>query len=336
MININRLNSLPGDSKTYVGEIVDEFKTKDLPTELNLTLKVGAQVMFLKNGNSYFNGKIGKITSLEDDEIVVSVKDSSGQENLIQVEKASWENVEFIYNEETKHIDRRCKGKFIQYPLKLAWAVTIHKSQGLTFDKIAIDVVFRGDFFRPSGLVYVALSRCRTWKGVVLNRELNRDSIHVDTRVVEFARQTTISTRIDDAIKDGKADSFYRDARRKISEGKPELAFDSFLNAVKLRNDIETETFKRYIIAILSHLSSHKSLFSKLSDELANMNEINSEIEEEKLKCEERINELEDELQSIKSYLISLQAKSNNEEKIITTQKNEIERLRKLKWYQKF
>lgn len=262
-ININRLISLPGEVKNYEGKIEGEFNIRDLPTDLNLQLKVGAQVMFLKNGNGHFNGKIGKISSLDNDTISVSVKDSLGTENIITVEKAGWENVRFIYNKETKHIEREVRGKFIQYPLKLAWAVTIHKSQGLTFDKVAIDVIFRDTFFRPSGLVYVALSRCKTWNGVVLNRLLNRESIHVDTRVVEFARQTTPSTLIDDAINNGKADSLYREARKNFSDGNADAAVELFTTAIKLRNDIETDSFKRFALVFLKRINISKQLFTK-------------------------------------------------------------------------
>lgn len=348
-ININRLSSLQGVEKKYEGKIEGEFNTRDLPTDYNLQLKVGAQVMFLKNGNGYYNGKIGKVTSLDEDEIIVTVKDSSGQENQIEVEKAGWENVRFIYNEETKHIEREVKGKFIQYPLKLAWAVTIHKSQGLTFDKVAIDVVFRGDFFKPSGLVYVALSRCRTWMGVVLNRELNRDSIHVDTRVVEFARQTTPSTLIDDAINNGKADSFYKDARRKISEGKPELAFESFLNAIKLRNDIETEKFKRYVIAYLKkglltkeHLSASLTESQILLKENASLRRV---LENANEKIAELISAISENKSKIKSLVAENRTANIEREnmqnglvklsKEIAELKNEIGRLNNLTWFDK-
>ena len=259
-ININRLNSLPNQAKNYEGRIEGEFNSRNLPTDINLQLKVGAQVMFLKNGNGYFNGKIGKISSLDDERIFVSIKDSLGNENTIEVKKSSWENVRFIYNKDTKHIEREVIGKFIQYPLKLAWAVTIHKSQGLTFDKVAIDVIFRETFFRPSGLVYVALSRCKTWNGVVLNRLLNRDSIHVDQRVVEFASQKTPNTLIHDAINNGKADSLYREAKIKFSEGNPEAGFQLLINAIKLRNDIETDSFKRFVIAFLKRINISKQL----------------------------------------------------------------------------
>lgn len=348
-ININRLNSLPGNEKNFNGKIEGEFSTKDLPTDYNLKLKVGAQVMFLKNGNGYFNGKIGKVTSLENEKIIVSVKDSSGQENLIEVEKAGWENVKFIYNEETKHIEREVKGKFIQYPLKLAWAVTIHKSQGLTFDKVAIDVVFRGDFFKPSGLVYVALSRCRTWGGVVLNRELNRDSIHVDTRVVEFARQTTPTTLIDDAINNGKADFLYKDARRKINEGKPEMAFDSFMNAMKLRNDIETGTFKRFFIAYIKKGILTKEFFSTLFKEKQNLLKENSErqivLESVKLKIAELTSIISDRDSKIKTSVAEnnkstdeikkLKSEREKMNRTITELKEEISHLKNLTWFDK-
>ncbi|HTA61559.1 MAG TPA: DEAD/DEAH box helicase, partial [Bacteroidia bacterium] len=162
--NITKLDELEGELKIFNGELTGEFP-KDgqgsyiLPTERNLHLKEGAQVMFLKNDTGevkrFYNGKIGKISSLFENKIIVEFSD----QNKVQVEKASWNNIKYTWNKETKTIEEKIVGTFTQYPLRLAWAITVHKSQGLTFEKVYADL---GAAFEV-GQVYVALSRCTSF-----------------------------------------------------------------------------------------------------------------------------------------------------------------------------
>jgi len=179
-LNDSKLEKLPGKAHSFTATVRDEFPELSYPNAMELTLKVGAQVMFVKNDLSgdklFFNGKIGKVMSFDGDIIVVKCPDD---ESSIRVERVEWQNVKFSINEETKEIEETVIGTFTQYPLKLAWAITIHKSQGLTFDRAVIDAC---DAF-AHGQVYVALSRCRTLDGLVLSSRINRRSF-IDNPVI--------------------------------------------------------------------------------------------------------------------------------------------------------
>ncbi|MBQ1719796.1 MAG: helix-turn-helix domain-containing protein, partial [Bacteroidales bacterium] len=148
-----------------------------------LTLKVGAQVMFIKNDSSpaklYYNGKIGRITEIDDTKIMVLCK---GDLSPIEVKEEKWENIQYVVNNETKEIEQNVIGEFIQYPLRLAWAITVHKSQGLTFDRAIIDVHAAFAF----GQVYVALSRCKSLEGLTLKTPISSQMIKSDSEVVTF------------------------------------------------------------------------------------------------------------------------------------------------------
>ena len=151
-----------------------------------LKLKMGAQVMFIKNDvvkKEYVNGTIGKIIRLEHDKIVVQVIENDGTLKNIDVEKQSWEILRYKLGEDPSKIDTDTIGSFKQYPLRLAWAITIHKSQGKTFDKVIIDLT--GGAFEH-GQTYVALSRCRTLEGIVLKQKIRPNDIKVDDMIVEF------------------------------------------------------------------------------------------------------------------------------------------------------
>jgi hypothetical protein len=183
MLNDSKLEKLPGQPYSFKASIKDEFPEFSYPASNELILKEGAQVMFAKNDISgeklFFNGKIGKVESFEDDIIIVRCPDD---ELPIRVEKVEWQNVKYTLDEETKEIGETVIGTFTQYPLKLAWAITIHKSQGLTFDRAVIDA--RIAF--AHGQVYVALSRCRSLNGLVLSSRINQQSIIDDSAISDF------------------------------------------------------------------------------------------------------------------------------------------------------
>lgn len=182
-INAEKLNQLSTTSMTFKSRIDGIFPDYSYPTHENLELKTGAQVMFIKNDESYekrfFNGKIGVIQSMEKDTIYVECEEN---EDPIAVERMEWKNIKYSLNENSKEIEEEELGSFTQFPLKLAWAITIHKSQGLTFDKVVVDA--RAAF--AHGQVYVALSRCQTFEGLILSSEIRDSSVKVDSTVRNF------------------------------------------------------------------------------------------------------------------------------------------------------
>ena len=186
-LNDSKLEKLPGGPHSFDANIKDEFPEYAYPTSSELILKKGSQVMFVKNDLSgdklFFNGKIGKLIAFENDVIVVKCPHDNSP---IRVEMAEWQNMKYTLNEETKEIEETVIGTFTQYPLKLAWAITIHKSQGLTFEKAVIDA---RDAF-AHGQVYVALSRCRTLNGLVLSSRIIQRSIIDDTSISDFTKET--------------------------------------------------------------------------------------------------------------------------------------------------
>lgn len=184
-INDKALKDIPFDEEVYLASVTGDFNPRLFPTDAALKLKLNAQVMFIKNDpdKRFVNGTIGKITKLENDKISVEVEES-GEKQLIVVEKFEWEILRYeASKEDLSKIETKVAGTFKQFPLRLAWAVTIHKAQGKTFDKVIIDLG-RGAF--EHGQTYVALSRCRTLEGVVLRQRLKGTDIMVDERVVDF------------------------------------------------------------------------------------------------------------------------------------------------------
>ena len=183
-MNAQALEDLEGTPITYKAEIIGDFPEKIYPIEFNLKLKVGAQVMFVKNDlnleKRYFNGKIGVIKSIGKQEILVHFPEDN---STIEVEKYEWENIKYFVNDITKEIEEDVLGTFVQFPIKLAWAITVHKSQGLTFDKAALDV---SQVFMP-GQAYVALSRLRSLQGLVLLSPLRMNGISNDQDVMDYA-----------------------------------------------------------------------------------------------------------------------------------------------------
>ena len=184
VLNEQSLKDLEGISKTFGAKIVDDFPDKIFPLEEILELKVGAQIMFIKNDLSFeknfFNGKIGFIKSLSDDEIWVHFPEEN---KTIEVEHYEWQNIRYLVNENTKEIEEEVLGTFVQYPIKLAWAITVHKSQGLTFDKAALDV---SQVFLP-GQAYVALSRLRSLDGLILLSPIKMNGISNDDDVMNYS-----------------------------------------------------------------------------------------------------------------------------------------------------
>jgi hypothetical protein len=197
-INYEQLSKLKGKSYLFSGSVKGDFSEKALPTEMELQLKEGAQIMFIKNDSGserrYFNGKLATIKSIKDNEIIV-ITDQENEE--LKVEKETWRNIRYSFHKETDSIKEEELGSFIQYPIRLAWAITIHKSQGLTFEKAIIDA--GGSF--AAGQVYVALSRCTSLSGMVLLSMLYPSAISTDRRVIAFAQKETAAETLEALLK---------------------------------------------------------------------------------------------------------------------------------------
>ncbi|HKK77825.1 MAG TPA: PIF1 family ATP-dependent DNA helicase [Saprospiraceae bacterium] len=188
-INRKALDALHTEEQTYLATVSGFFKENLYPTEAALRLKLEAQVMFIKNDpeKRFVNGTIGRIKDLKTDTIVVEVEEKSGFRRSIEVEKMDWEVLKYQSDaDKPEKITTEVLGTFTQFPLKLAWAITIHKSQGKTFEKVIIDMG-RGAF--EHGQTYVALSRCRTLEGIVLNQKLQFRDVKIDERIVDFYEQ---------------------------------------------------------------------------------------------------------------------------------------------------
>jgi hypothetical protein len=181
-INDSNLKALPAKLHTYKAVVRDLFPEKSYPAAELLQLKVGARVMFLKNNaeKNYYNGKIGIVTETGKDHITVKCQEDR---EVIRVSPEAWTNISYKVEKTTKHINEEVLGSFVQIPLRLAWAITIHKSQGLTFDKVIIDAA---EAF-SAGQVYVALSRCRSLEGLTLSSPIGKDSLRNDSQILDFA-----------------------------------------------------------------------------------------------------------------------------------------------------
>lgn len=184
-INQEALSKLPGKLYDFKGTIEGDFPEKALPTDMTLQLKEGSQVMFIRNDTNeekrYFNGKIALVSRIDDEGVTVTMDEGSRE---MRLEKGSWDNIRYSYNQADEKIDEEKLGSFSQYPIRLAWAITIHKSQGLTFEHAIIDA---GDSFAP-GQVYVALSRCVSLEGMVLHSKIEAGAIATHNAVIDFGK----------------------------------------------------------------------------------------------------------------------------------------------------
>lgn len=254
-INEKQLNTLPDQPTIFYGHIEGEFPESSLPTPMELEVKTGAQVLFIKNDKErrWVNGTLGTIIGFGDEEDgIIYVRTEDGRD--FDVQREIWSNVRYTFNEKEQKIEEEEIGSYQQFPLRLAWAITVHKSQGLTFNNVKID--FTGGVF-AGGQTYVALSRCTSLQGISLQEPIRRENIFVRTEVTNFARNYNNLNIINTALQESKADKQYADTITAFDKGDMQAAIDNFFLAIHSRYDIEKPAAKRLIrkkLNIINHL----------------------------------------------------------------------------------
>ena len=263
-INEKKLAELPGDSTIFTGEIKGEFPENSLPTQMELEVKPGAQIIFIKNDyeRRWVNGTIGTIAGIDEDETLYVITED-GKE--VDVKKDSWRNIRYRYNDKEKKIEEEELGVFIQYPIRLAWAITIHKSQGLTFSRVVVD--FTGGVF-AGGQAYVALSRCTSLDGIQLKKQITRGDIFVRPEIVSFAQRFNNRPAIEKALKQAQADVQYVEAVKQFDQGNFEGFLEQFFLAIHSRYDIEKPVIKRFIRKKLEIINRQKKENQRLREQL--------------------------------------------------------------------
>ncbi|MDR1556595.1 MAG: AAA family ATPase [Tannerellaceae bacterium] len=272
-INEKKLKELPGEEFICRGEIKGEFPESSLPTQLHLSIKEQAQVIFIDNDKDrhWVNGTIGKISKIDAEGKVYALLENGSTH---YVEPTSWRNYRYKYNEAEKKIEEEIIGTFCQLPLRLAWAITVHKSQGLTFNRVVVDLA--GGVF-AGGQTYVALSRCTSLEGLVLKVKITERDIFIRKEIVAFSRMFNDKKLIETAIRESEADLLYAQAIHSFGKGEIPEAVEAFSAALEKRNELVNPPAKRLLRMKLRSLNAQKEEIKHLKEELYALKEIQKE-----------------------------------------------------------
>ncbi len=268
-INSERLELLPGEETVFHGEINGEFPEKILPTDLELRLKVNAQVMLIRNDRDkrWVNGTIARVHKLGSESIQVELED--GRVEI--VEKEEWRNINYVWDEKTKKIKEEVIGTFTQFPLKAAWAMTIHKSQGLTFNNVTIDMC--GGAF-SAGQTYVALSRCRSLEGLRFINPIQNGDVKVSRVAVDFSKIFNSQETIENALKKSRVIELSKRVRPLFDSGKYTDAIETLYEIDSLANIFSNSSVRRLLARALG-------IINKLKNELKTKNKLLRELSKE-------------------------------------------------------
>ncbi len=261
-LNDLKLRELEGDTSMFRGTVKGEFPLASLPAPMELEVKPGAQVIFTRNDKEkrWVNGTIGIVIAIDPEEGIIGVCDEDGNEYDVGLEQ--WENMRYTFNEKEQKIEEELLGTFRQFPLRLAWAITVHKSQGLTFRSVRIDFSGGGAF--AGGQTYVALSRCRSLEGLTLEEPIRRSDIFVRPEVVAFARRYNDGKLMQQAYYEDKADRQYREAVEAFDQQDFDMFLLKFFQAIHSRYDIERPVVQRFIRRKLSVISRQQQRITEL------------------------------------------------------------------------
>ena len=272
-INERKLRELPGEEFISHGKIEGDFPESSLPTQLNLSIKEQAQVIFIDNDydRRWVNGTIGMVSGIDENgNVYVLLED--GREYL--VEPTSWRNYKYKYNEKDKKVEEEIVGTFEQLPIRLAWAITVHKSQGLTFSRVVVDLT--GGVF-AGGQTYVALSRCTSLEGLVLKSRISLHDIFIRKEIVQFSQMFNDKQLIENSLRESEAELLYARAAHSWKIGDMKDAVEAFAAAVGKQNELNKPEIQRLLRLKFQKINLQKEQIKQLKEEIQAQREIQKE-----------------------------------------------------------